>query len=211
MAGKELLPASIGPWIRPVSASESGALSNIENQYADGSVPCALDILDLRLFLPRPKDHQQENWLLDSLYSLSRFEQLMLDKLGLFVDPVEPLWLNYEHTNDGYNDKISLESMAAIRSSLRLIRVETLTLTVFKTDGRFGNPKRRIQARFHHDGDDYCLSVTDMRYEHLYLSKPDGDYPLGACFLTISLSEPFRGACYKLVAAIIEQARGTTP
>ena len=36
-----------------------------------------------------------------------------------------------------------------------------------------------------------------------YLAKLDGNYEIGECYLTISLGEPYQGACYKLIAAII--------
>ena len=39
--------------------------------------------------------------------------------------------------------------------------------------------------------------------ERAYLAKSDGGYDIGGCYLTISLGEPYRDACYKLIAAII--------
>ena len=50
----------------------------------------------------------------------------------------------------------------------------------------------------------YRLRVTDPVYERQYLQQPDGYYPVGECFLTISLGEPFQGYSYKLIAAIIK-------
>lgn len=44
-------------------------------------------------------------------------------------------------------------------------------------------------------------------YERTYLAKHEGRYEIGPCFVTVSLGEPFRGACYKLIAAIIEPWR----
>ena len=41
-------------------------------------------------------------------------------------------------------------------------------------------------------------------YERHYLAQPDGEHRLGECFLTVSLGEPYKDACHKLVAAIIE-------
>ena len=46
--------------------------------------------------------------------------------------------------------------------------------------------------------------VTDPGYERTYLAKLDGAYEIGECYLTVSLGEPYEGACYKLIAAIIE-------
>jgi len=87
--------------------------------------------------------------------------------------------------------------------------VNRLTLSVFKPGEAFGNSKRRVQGSFRHDGTEYKLWVTDPAYERAYLAKPDGDYDIGECFLTVSLGEPYNGACYKLIAAIIQRDEGT--
>ena len=68
----------------------------------------------------------------------------------------------------------------------------------------FGNNKRRVQGRFRHAETQYALWVTDPRYERKYLSKLDGTYELGECYITISLEEPYQDSCYKLVATIFE-------
>ena len=49
-------------------------------------------------------------------------------------------------------------------------------------------------------------SVTDPGWERTYLAKLNGTYDIGACYLTISLGEPYEDACYKLIAAIIPAA-----
>ena len=56
-------------------------------------------------------------------------------------------------------------------------------------------------------GTTYALWVTDPIIERRYLARPDGDFELGECFLTISLGEPFKEHCHKLVAAILEKPR----
>lgn len=60
------------------------------------------------------------------------------------------------------------------------------------------------QGRFSHAGTDYALWVTDPGYERRYLAKLDGAYGIGECYLIVSLGEPHEGACYELIAAIIE-------
>jgi len=90
-----------------------------------------------------------------------------------------------------------------LRSSLRMIHVATMQFSVFKPGEAFGNPKRRVQARFRLAGHSYSLWVTDPLIERAYLSREDGDYQLGDSYLTISLGEAHEGRCYKLVAAVI--------
>jgi hypothetical protein len=45
--------------------------------------------------------------------------------------------------------------------------------------------------------------VTDPTVEGQYLAGEDGEFHVGECYATVSLGEPFKGHCYKLVAAII--------
>ena len=99
----------------------------------------------------------------------------------------------------------------ALDGSLRLVRVDRLTLSVFKPGEAFGNPKRRVQGRFRNDEAAYLLWVTDPGYERTYLAKPDGDHhEIGESFLTVSLGEPHNGACYKLIAAIMQRGEGSS-
>jgi hypothetical protein len=204
VAGIELSQDARVRWIRPISAREHEEVSEYERQYEDGSDPRLLDVMDIPVLEPRPKNYQQENWLLDPNRYWRKAGRASWHDLQRFVDHVTPLWINGESTYNGLNDRIPLAQAGNIDSSLRLLRVDRLALSVFKPGEAFGNPKRRVQGRFRHVGVDYHLWVTDPVYERGYLAKADGDYELGEGFLTISLGEPHNDACYKLIAAIIE-------
>lgn len=209
VAGVELAGGRPVGWIRPVSAREHEEVSEDERQYEDGSDPRLLDLMDVPLIEPRPKSYQQENWLLDPDQYWRRVGRVTWDALPGVADPAQPLWLDGHHTFNGLNDKIPVELAGGIGSSLRLLRVERLTLDVFKPGEAFGDPKRRVQGRFRHAGTSYHLWVTDPAYERAYKAKADGTYEIGEAFLTVSLGEPQKGACYKLIAAIME--RGGRP
>lgn len=139
-------------WIRPVSAREHEEVSEYERQYQDGSDPRVLDVIDVPLIAPKPKVYQQENWLLDHNAYWQRVQRLTWDDLPPLADSAGPLWLNGDSTYNGMNDRIALAEAAALRSSLRLVRVDRLTLSVLKPGAAFGNPKRRVQGRFMHAG-----------------------------------------------------------
>lgn len=204
IAGREWTEKGAGRWVRPVSAREHQEVSEYERQYEDGSDPRVLDIVDVPVLEPMPHGFQSENWLLDPRYYWSKagaFSPLDMERL---LDPVDGLWINGYHTFNGSNDKVPEELMEGVSDSLRLIGVDALELRVFAPGEAFGNAKRRVQARFDHAGIDYALWVTDPGYERAYLSKLDGSYELGACFLAVSLGEPYEGSCYKLVAAIVK-------
>ena len=205
IAGREWSEArGAGRWVRPVSARAGREVSEHERQYEDGSDPRVLDIVNVPVLKPMPEDWQTENWLLDPEYYWGKEGKYSWFDLPRLVDPVEPLWLDGDSTYHGRNDKIPIESLISLSSSLRLIHVGQLELEVFSPGEAFGNSKRRVQGRFFHAGKDYALWVTDPEYERKYLAKLDGAYELGECYLTVSLGEPYEGACYKLIAAIIE-------
>ena len=205
IAGKELLEdGRTGPWVRPVSARETEEVSEYERQYEDGSDPRVLDIIDVPLLIPRPKDYQPENWLLDPEHYWKLVRPVAWEDLGRYVDPVAQLWNNENSTFNGRYDYVPLSNARVQSDSLRLVRVNNLTLSVFAPGETFGNHKRRVQGRFHLGGVEYWLWVTDPEYERRYLKMADGTYPIGDAFLTVSLGEPYRNDCYKLIAAIIK-------
>lgn len=204
IAGREWIEEhGAGSWVRPVSARENQEVSEYERQYKDGSDPRVLDIVNIPVLGPQSKDYQTENWLLDPGYYWEKIGVFSLRDMPELVDPIAPLWINGQSTYHGWNDKILLESVDSVSNSLRLIHVKRLNLAVFNPGEAFDNPKRRVQGQFIHAGTGYKLWVTDPGYERAYLAKPNGIYNIGECYLTISLGEPFEGACYKLIAAII--------
>lgn len=205
IAGKEILEdGRIGRWVRPVSTRESEEVSEYERQYEDGSEPRVLDVIDVPLIRARPKNYQQENWLLDPDLYWERVRRVSRKDLAQFIDPEAPLWSNGYSTYNGQNDQIPFSVAESLDNSLRLIRVNRLELFVFQPGKAFDNPKRRVQGRFRYKGSDYRLWVTDSDYERQYLQRPNGVYPIGECYLTVSLAEPYEGNSYKLIAAIIK-------
>lgn len=206
VAGREFDGHVAGPWVRPVSAREHEEVSEYERQYEDGSDPQVLDVIDVPVREARPAGHQTENWLLDPEYYWSRVERVAPPDVRRFVEPPASLWIDGQSTYAGKNDEIPLSLLSGVESSLRLIRVDALTLTVFAPREAFGSAKRRVQGRFEHAGSRYALWVTDPTWERRYLAQSDGSYEIGECCLTISLGEPFRDACYKLIAAVIPLA-----
>jgi hypothetical protein len=205
VAGWELNADVVGAWIRPVSDRPAEEVSEYERQYQDGSDPRVLDIIQVPLIEARPKDYQQENWLLDPQLYWVKKGTLGWEDLSSLQDRRGLLWINGYRTSAGQNDRIPLDAAAALKSSLKLIHVRSLELKVFAPGEAFGNTKRRVQARFAFDGVDYWLWVTDPIVERQYLAEPDAEYAVGEAYLTISIGEPYQDYCYKLVATIIKR------
>jgi hypothetical protein len=203
VAGREWNVGIAGAWIRPVSDRPAEEISEYERQYLDGSDPRVLDIIDVPLIEARPKDYQQENWLLDPRMYWAKVGTLDCEDLSSLQERRGPLWICGTSSYNGVNDRIPLDQAIALRSSLKLIHVRSLELKVFASGEASGNAKRRVQARFVFEGIGYRLWVTDPIVERRFLAGSDGEYEVGEAYLTISIGEPFQDYCYKLVATVI--------
>ena len=106
-------------------------------------------------------------------------------------------------------DRVAVDQANQLTGSLYLLQLENIHLRVFAPGRDFGRLKRCVRASFSRRGAHYCLWVTDPVVEDQYLARQDGDYPLGTCYATVSLGEPFEGYCYKLVAALITPDRAS--
>ena len=204
VAGRLLEDCQPKGWVRPVSNREHEEVSEYERQYYDGSDPKLLDVIDVPLLEPRPKNYQPENWLLDPEAYWEKHSQVSSKDLDHLTDPVADLWTNGMHTVPGNNDRFDVRDNQ-LEYSLRFIKLPALRLIVCVPGVAFGNHKRRVQAQFIHNREEYRLWVTDPKYEREYSQRKIGNYDLGECFATISIGEPMGGYYYKLVAAIIER------
>ena len=197
IAGREILYGRVKSWIRPVGYDE--AVPVWASKYRNGSELKLLDIADVGLLDFIPIDHQQENWLLNTnqkwIYR-GRFNKKLLVRL---CDEPETLWENGHSTSRGMNDYVPYEDAKHEKDSLRLIRVDHLTLLVFGANSN----RTRVQGHFRYNGTEYKLWVKDVQYEDEYVNHSDGNHPIGECYLTISLAGNYEGNCYKLIAGII--------
>ena len=86
VAGRELVADRPEAWVRPVSDREHQEVSEYERQYQDGSDPTLLDVVDVPLLEHRPKDYQQENWLLDPEYYWTKVDRCSWEDLDQFSE-----------------------------------------------------------------------------------------------------------------------------
>ncbi|MCY3693192.1 MAG: hypothetical protein OXI54_14440 [Chloroflexota bacterium] len=203
VAGKNLLlDGRAGGWVRPVSFRKDEEVSERERFYIDGGDPQVLDIIDVPLLRPHPKTYQRENWLLDPNHQWAKAGQATWDDLYTMIDQEGPLWINGHSTQAGRNDRVPLAETLSIENSLRLIRVDALTVTV-------SEPLRPsadypiLRGSFGYHGEEYCFRITDPESEGGSVELQYGEYTVGERYLTVSLGEPFEGHAYKLIATII--------
>ena len=204
VAGKELQPdGRPGPWVRPVSSRSSEEVSDLERQYADGSEPRLLDVIEIPFFDPVPSGFQSENRRLDPARRWVKSGRIGWDDLPAWQDADAPLWTNGHHSGAGENDRVPVADANRHSDSLRLIRVDQLLVSVSEP-ARLSSLYPILRGHFHYNGADYRLRITDADRENGAIDLPYGEYPVGERYLTISLGGAFEGYAYKLIAAIIK-------
>lgn len=205
VAGKEVLTNGTGDWIRPVSACNSGELSEEERRYEDGKDPRVFDIIDIPILKARPHLYQSENHLIDADEYWKKTGAISWEDLRYLVDSLASLWVDGDSSYNGVNDRVAMQVASQLDHSLVLIEPQNLTIHVQVEGADFGNPKRKVRADFIHHGTHYRLVVTDPVAERAFLSRANGVYPLQDAYLCISLGEEYQGSCYKLVATILNK------
>ena len=201
IAGKELLEQQIGKWIRPVSRQPTGELTLDEIALQQGTFPKLLDILVVPVQQSCPHTYQSENhftgagrWRSDGIFPFSR--------MSLLCDDADRLWINGYHSHSGINDRMPEKLTSdTLSSSLLFIRPDDLCMTV----GAGPKGLKKVRAKFTYRDERYWLTVTDPAIEAEYIERENGEYPVecSQAYLTVSISEPFEGFCYKLVAAVL--------
>jgi hypothetical protein len=193
-----------GGWIRPVGDDLDRAISK-KIQAKIG------DVLSVSLGNVCPKPHQPENRRLHRLWykpwhklcrRVGRLKQEeFLDRLKAYV--YEEQWLLGD-----YQDRIGEEQFLNTPAEASLALIEPEHLQWLIQTSRSG--RRQTRAIFSWKGANYNLVVTDPEWELQLKDLTVGCHEHMAlnmagqkAFLTISLSEPFNGFCYKLVAAVI--------
>jgi len=193
-------------WVRPVGAGEHGELSEKDCQLRCGRQLSVLDIVSIPLIRPLPKQCQRENHLVDTAQSWERHGVLDWEYLQSLVEELpDGLWLSGSVKLDGPNDRIPVGASEGFGHSLVLIAPKGLEILVSKEGEVFG--ELSIRAKFEYGGVNYTLKVTDPEVEGYYARKPDGRYPVEHALMCVSLSEPFAGYRYKLVASIMTSKR----
>ena len=207
IAGKELDASDTGDWIRPVSARAKGEVSGRERRYKDGSEPDLLDVIDVALIEAQPQTYQTENWLLDPAIKWAKTRKAVWKDLAALVDTPKSLWINGHHTAHGVNDHVPEGDAKTLRGSLYLIQLDKMKVHVLRQHTSTGGSIHKVRGEFKYRGVDYNLKITDPYADEHFRVQGDGVYPVEQCYLTLSLGEPFQGACYKLIAGIVTKKR----
>lgn len=204
IAGKELDEGRPGDWVRPVSSRPTQEVSEEERAFEDGSDPKLLDIVSIPCLEERPDPHQIENHLLDPDYYWSHEGRIDWQQLPSWCDSPEVLWNTEDSSSTGLNNRVARGYRGGV--SLYLVQLDALDILVGPASDH-PRAKRTVRAEFDYRGTPYQLAVTDPVIERDYRRRPNGTYPLANPFVCISLGDLYKGYYYKLVAAILHEAR----
>lgn len=194
-------------WVRLVGHQVPGCLTVKEAGYPDGKEVALLDVFEAELGEKCGTNCHPEDVFITSKpwQPLRRFDQPSdAQFLAAFVNN-EPVVLQ------GYCDRVpaSRFEKSPAQCSLGLVHPDDLWWWIRSDTGK---RKNRALFRLGKVGRiRYDLAVTDPKWLDLLNLMPAGIYPhallsggkLQKTFLTISLSEPFDGFLYKLVAGVV--------
>ena len=200
VAGREIVDAEYGKWVRPVSERDKREISDDERTYANGDKADVLDIIEITTKKAVPKDHHVEDHLIDANFKWKKIGKVDWTTLEALVEPLnDGLWLYGEDTHHGTNDKIKSGDVSKLTSSITLIKPSNLEVEVGK-ESQYKKPSKKVvRAKFSAGGANYSFVVTDPYYRQL----DHGTYPLEEVIICVSVAEKLpNGDVSKLVAAI---------
>ncbi len=221
VAGKEIAwdgaQWCVGSWIRPIDRSDAeGAVALNVMRCEDGGFPDVLDIVDVPLLQPANDANHPEDWLLDTGQKWKRAAKFSAAGINLLVDSPATLWSHSTQPKKVPGGYVSTMPGAA---SLYLIKppvgwefvqfLDTLWMNGLPTEQK----RTRSLLRFTLGGQQHAFDIKDPHWREHYgqhvsvpvtgsivvpIANPD------CVHFTLSLTPPFNGWHYKILAAVIE-------
>jgi hypothetical protein len=194
-----------GGWIRPVSSLAKGELLSHQHTYAPGNEVRLMDLADIQVTEHRPLRYQKENWLISD----QRWRLIARPTPTTFASVVKKAIVTrgplLGFAQSGRHETDFPTGQAA--SSLALISPDHPTWQKTK------NIRGQMQVRclFPLDTVHYDVVVTDPEWKQQFVRLDFGTHDTTALgvgadhrlLLCVSVSEPLRGYCYLLVAAVL--------
>jgi hypothetical protein len=192
-------------WIRLVSDREHGALDPHQYQYPDKSAPRVLDVIRVGLQAPRPLPHQPENWLIDG----SQWRPMAQPATQKYAPVLAAAVARDPFLLGSPGGRVAVETFADRPAGHSLALVEPSDIRWH--NWALGDDKPRPRVAFRLGNARYNLPLTDPAYAKTLNMLGPGDHPGRDLWIpegrkllfTVSLSEPYDGICYKLVAAVV--------
>ena len=181
-------------WVRLVSDTKGGALFQAETRLDVGRTIRPLDLVSVELLELLPRAHQQENWLAAPAWNFQRI--LPAREAAASIDEAI-----------AHHPELSTKACAPVRElapgrtlprSLTAVRVDSPSFECDPDRSRVASPWR---CRFSVFGNECNLSFTDVELRKR-VERDNGRLKntKGTWYLTLSLTEPYNGHYYKVVA-----------
>lgn len=202
-----------GGWVRPVApagSSEEGELGLAHCLSSGGRPIQVLDIARCQFMGPAKGLHQPENWRLARQSAWELVDACPVQCLEDLTDHPSGLW-DESDSSENYR-RISVDAPASAFGgfSLALIRPKGFAIHCQRGYNSWrGRTTQENTGQFEFAGRTYACRITDDAFEAQYCQMTrDGTRefpsPFGDdCLLCMSLSAPFKGYHYKLIASII--------
>ncbi len=202
-----------GGWVRPVAPagpSEEGELGPAHCLTSAGRSIQVLDIARGHFEGPTKGLNQPENWRLARQSAWELVDACPAQCLEDLTDHPSGLW-DEPDSRDNFR-RISVEAPASAFGgfSLALIRPKDFSIVCLRRHNPWrGRTTQENTGRFEYSGRTYACRITDDAFEAQYCQMSrDGirefPSPFGDdCLLCMSLSAPFMGHHYKLIASVI--------
>jgi hypothetical protein len=213
VAGREISldqPPQLLGWIRPVSGAGEGELLP-HHMKLDRTAPLApLDLVDVPVLRHAADPVHPEDWVVagSDWKAVKTYPPAILPKL---LESPDHLWLEAA----AHSDRVTPGYLLTAKPprSICLVRVGRLQLHFWREFNQFkGYNQKKSRAVFEYNGAKYNLGLTDpVATAQFCPTYPDvGAAPFeitpnmpNGCALCISLTPPFNGYQYKVVATVL--------
>jgi hypothetical protein len=211
LAGKEIFERkgrwSSGLWVRPTDPAFEGAITREVMLCNNGHVPQPFDIIDIPLVQSAKDPHHPEDWIVDTKRKWKYIGTFPPGDADALIDTPPQLWCS--RTDPRVLDEGYVAKMLRPASLYFIKPANNLRIALFKEDNR---PRKRLLLRY--ADIEHEFDITDPRFEDNYLDgqrlnlSERNELTLqqdGRLYLCLSLTPPFHGAHYKIVATIWEK------
>ena len=202
-----------GQWLRPISQDQAeGELLPQHRKVKDGAEIRPLDIVSVPVTENAQNHAHPEDWFVTTDNPWEIVAALDQSTLPGLIETPKHLWLQAKRATDS----VSAEFIAASaeHQSIVLIKPTNLRLRLWREYNRWkGYTQKKVRVIFDYNGTTYDLSLTDPIASQKYATTFPAEnepakevkLPKGDSYaLCVSLTPPFKGIHYKVVATILE-------
>jgi hypothetical protein len=196
-----------GAWIRLRGKADDGALCACEYALDDGTEPRLLDMIEVELYYAlRSRSHPEDWQIAPTPWHLVGRADATAQWAEMTARKTKATGILRDHRDRAAAWELNYKPL---KSSLCLVCPSEIYWWIREDKG-----KRKYRALFHYNYVTYDFALTDPRWLDRLKALPDGIYPHvdfadanTETWFTISLSEPYFGFHYKLVAGVIVRAK----